>query len=386
MSEDLGSGWERPRKRRVPAALGLTIAVVATPLALEALRPDLLDAAGLPLPSEVSRRALELVASDRPQPGPTPRVREEPAPREGDPGPGPREDGGDLARGLEGLRARYSSILPASIDIPSTLPDLSRITTVADALTEAPDADDLPEENSPMLGYALGEEGISPEMAAAVRTVRRAHEDGVRFMDDVEVAAQARDAIGYVPNGVDPAEVRVPGGALEGPGREIVEGDAQVLSGHQVLVGGRMIRLQGVRAPGVSDICTGPAGSEFDCSSWAREGLEYVIGERNLRCAVTDREHEQGGRIGWCNLDSAKNAKDIASVAVRAGILLAVPGETGVSPYDEDAVAARRDGVGLWAGAVAPRALGGAGEDADPAPGARQPTEVPEEEANQEKP
>ncbi|MFG6082200.1 hypothetical protein ACEUZ9_002843 [Paracoccus litorisediminis] len=281
------------------------------------------------------------------------------------------EQGKSALGGVDALREKYGSILPENIKIPTTLPDLTRIITVADALAAGKEGegsagaggvpkipepiDPEPTPQSPLMRYALGEDGISPELADAFRTVVEAQEGSMARMSEAEVARIASEQIGYVPAGVDPAEIRVPGGKLEGPGREIVTGVAEVISGHQILVGDRMIRLQGVRMPGPMEVCTGPGGQDFDCMAWSREGMEHIVGNAELTCAVTLEEHDDGGHIGWCNIGAQGKARDISSIAVGAGILLTVPGETGVSPYDEDAVQAMTRHLGLWAGTIRDR-------------------------------
>lgn len=285
-----------------------------------------------------------------------------------------------VSPGIAELRQKYGSILPEQISIPATLPDLTRIITVADAMAEelerenearlmAAGADEeegeaeaivdplpaKPQMTSPLLRYALGEDGISDELAQAFRTVVDASEGEISRMDDAEVAIVASERIGYVPAGVDPADIRVPGGALEGPGRVVVSGQGEIISAHQIMVGEQMIRLQGVRAPNSMDLCTGPTGETYDCVGWAREGMDHIVSTSELTCAVTAEEHEEGGRIGWCNLDFGGKTRDLAGIAVGAGILMTVPGKTGVSPYDDDEAQARDRKLGLWSGSIRDR-------------------------------
>ena len=230
--------------------------------------------------------------------------------------------------------------------IPRAVPDMSGASTVGDAMH----ADAAETQNLPVSGYVLGEDGASEEIRAAFELVRSAAVGEISQMEDDEIAARAAARIGYVPAGVDPVDIRVPGGSISGSGQRVVTGIASVIDGQMISVGEEVISLQGVRAPGEGEICTGPAGGEYDCMAWSLEGMEYLAKDRELECAVTDETHENGGAIGWCNISGTSS--DFAGIAVRSGILFAVPGEMGISPYDEDEDDAKAAARGLWSGSV----------------------------------
>lgn len=355
MSDDLDNEWEKDGGGRKTLPLLALACLIATPFGLEAFRPGVIPEGMAPsvlvangmegvrtaLSGEPAEQAAEISAGDV------------------HPDEAVAEPVTELADGLSELRRKYGSILPEQIAIPSTLPDLSRIVTIGDTLGQMAGGDELPPD-SPVLRYALGEEGVSPEIAEAFEIANRPEEpeeNPAPKVSDEEMSRRALAEIGYVPAGIDPADVRALDDPLEGPGRQVVSGHGSVISGHQILVGDSMIRLQGVRAPALADICTGPGGDAYDCMAWAREGMTHVLGEHLLDCAVTEDEHEEGGRIGWCNLTIAEQSHDLGKVAVGAGILLAVPGKHGVSLYEADMLAAQQKRLGLWAGEFLPDGL-----------------------------
>ena len=260
--------------------------------------------------------------------------------------PGDRpEDDRDLARKPDPGLAAFLDILPGAVIIPTAEPDMSHAKTVADVA--GGDA------GQPVAGYVLGEDGMSPEMEAAFRVIQRGRAPAT-VHEDANVFREAAAEIGYVPAGVDPNSIRTPGAELGAVG-EVLQGPVEVISGHSLAIGGEMLRLQGARAPGAMDVCLNAAGAEYDCASWSRAGMEHILEDREIACEITGETHPEGGRIGWCNLDVGSQARDLAELAVRAGILVPDRGDDGFSPYDGDERDAQTSGFGVWSGSFSLR-------------------------------
>ena len=67
---------------------------------------------------------------------------------------------------------------------------------------------------------------------------------------------------------------------------EIV-GTARVIDGDTIVVRGLRIRLHGIDAPEVNQVCT-RAGSTYRCGETATQALTNVVGGRTLRCEQKD--------------------------------------------------------------------------------------------------
>lgn len=383
MYHDHFEGWQRPRRGRSLFALTL-VALIAAPIGVEFVYPDVYPEGKGPISLVSQALAPYKIAATKADLAVIPEVEEEVTAIESAIGAEISPELADSIRmiqaeqlmdpavsksveapdTMERLQQIYSSINPVEISIPSSIPDLAKIITVADALNPEITGDIT---ESPVMRYALGEDGISPEMEAAFKTVKKAKEGEIFGLTDEEVSDLARNKIGYVPNGVDPAAVDAPTGVKAENSRSSAEGTASVVSAHQIMIGEMMIRLEGVRAPSYNEICTNAAGAEYDCVSWSIEGMKYFIGDKPVTCAVSDIEHEEGGMLGRCIIDMNDVQTDLARVAIRAGVLIAdetVEGEA-ASPYISEMEIAKNNKAGLWSGALAGRNQEAAADGAD---------------------
>lgn len=154
------------------------------------------------------------------------------------------------------------------------------------------------------------------------------------------------EAIGYVRAS---NAGRVPGDPLDGPGRVVVTGQAEVIEADMIRIGSDVIRLQGVRAPGARDECRTASGAPFDCAAWAATSMAILLAKHPLSCAITATRHEAGGTIGWCDLTvSEGDVRDLGRTAVRSGLLLPSSKAGGSSPYLAQGLEAQQARRGLW--------------------------------------
>ncbi|RCS25315.1 thermonuclease family protein [Phyllobacterium salinisoli] len=120
--------------------------------------------------------------------------------------------------------------------------------------------------------------------------------------------------------------------------REPIEGSAYAIDGDTLIIGGRHIRLQGIDAPEMKQICRRHQG-EYACGTEARNLLKTLIGGRTVRCsgAANDKYRRLLGdcRVGEIDLNRSMVEKGWAVAYGR---------------YTDEEAAARRENRGIWAG------------------------------------
>ena len=121
-------------------------------------------------------------------------------------------------------------------------------------------------------------------------------------------------------------------------------GFARVVDGDTFSLGAERIRLWGVDAPEGRQVCQDAKGQSYACGDAARDQLVGLIGGRQVRCEVRDRD-PYGRAVSRCLAGST----DLGEAMVRAGWAVDyVQFSRGV--YASAEVGARRTRRGLWAG------------------------------------
>lgn len=120
-------------------------------------------------------------------------------------------------------------------------------------------------------------------------------------------------------------------------------GAAVTISGDTIEVEGRRIRLYGVTAPGMDQLCTG-ARAQWRCGLVARLKLDERIGASPVICRQQGTDWE-GRILGRCRLDDDQNT-ELNRWMVTSGWALA-SAEYGES-FEAAEATARRRGAGLW--------------------------------------
>jgi endonuclease YncB( thermonuclease family) len=134
----------------------------------------------------------------------------------------------------------------------------------------------------------------------------------------------------------------VPAAAFE------TRGVPQIVDADTVYIGHTKIRLQGVDAPEMDQICMDGAGKRWECGIAARSSLEKHSAGRPWRC-VTSREDRFGRDLATCFIDN----ESVNSWLVRQGWALAFRRYSKTYVADEEK--AQTTVNGLWRGAfVAP--------------------------------
>lgn len=137
-------------------------------------------------------------------------------------------------------------------------------------------------------------------------------------------------------------------------------GSGQAADGDSFRIGPDRIRLVGLDAPELDQICWRDDGSEWPCGRAARDLMAQQLALGPVACAPVG-EDRYGRTLARC---AAATGRDLGAVLVAAGLAISDGGYLG---EQSAARAARR---GLWSGRfTSPRDWRDAGPSADPGPG-----------------
>ena len=127
-----------------------------------------------------------------------------------------------------------------------------------------------------------------------------------------------------------------------------ITGAAKIREADTIQIGNSRIRLAGIDAPSVDQLCLNNKGDRWTCGVAARDELIRHTEGRNWTCRIgqTDR---RGRSLGRCEVDG----EDIQRWLVRSGWALAYTRFS--RDYEADEAQAREAKVGMWQGAfIAP--------------------------------
>ena len=127
-----------------------------------------------------------------------------------------------------------------------------------------------------------------------------------------------------------------------------ITGVARVREGDTVVIGSNRIRLGGIDAPSVDQLCLNTKGERWTCGVAARDELIKHVEGKSWTChlGATDR---RGRSVARCEV----GGEDIQKWLVRSGWALAY--DRFSHDYDADQAAAREANAGMWQGAfIAP--------------------------------
>jgi endonuclease YncB( thermonuclease family) len=127
-----------------------------------------------------------------------------------------------------------------------------------------------------------------------------------------------------------------------------VSGTARVREGDQVQIGNSRVRLAGIDAPSVDQLCLNNTGARWTCGVAARDELSKHVDNKSWTCHVNSTDR-RGRLIAHCEVDG----EDIQKWMVKNGWALSYVRAS--HDYDADEAAARAAKAGLWQGAfIAP--------------------------------
>ena len=125
-----------------------------------------------------------------------------------------------------------------------------------------------------------------------------------------------------------------------------VEGFVQAVEGDLISVNGALIRLYGIDAPELGQICYTRTGRAYDCGAAARAMLDRVIGANQVTCTVYSQLTTEE-QVGRCFIGRT----DVASVLVRGGWAFTLPSLS--NRYEGAQARAQARRAGVWSGQAA---------------------------------
>ena len=127
-----------------------------------------------------------------------------------------------------------------------------------------------------------------------------------------------------------------------------VTGVPKIREGDRIQIGNSRIRLYGIDAPSVDQLCLNQKGDRWTCGVAARDELSKHVGGRSWTCHLGQADHH-GHSLARCEVDG----EDIQKWLVRSGWALSYTRRS--HDYDADEAAAREAKAGMWQGAfIAP--------------------------------
>jgi endonuclease YncB( thermonuclease family) len=127
-----------------------------------------------------------------------------------------------------------------------------------------------------------------------------------------------------------------------------VAGVAKIRDGDQIHIGSSRIRLAGIDAPSVDQLCLNTKGERWTCGVAARDELIKHVENKSWTCHV-ERTDRRGRLVARCEVDG----EDIQKWMVKNGWALSYVRFS--HDYDADEAAAREAKAGMWQGAfIAP--------------------------------
>jgi endonuclease YncB( thermonuclease family) len=132
-------------------------------------------------------------------------------------------------------------------------------------------------------------------------------------------------------------------GALREAGLFEVGGSMKVVDGDSLRRGREEIRLLGIDAPELAQLCLNAASRSYPCGKEAKRRLEALVGGNEVDCRWSDTDR-YGRKLGTCSA----GGRELNRTMVEEGWALAYPARD--SRYLAEEAAARQQSRGLWRG------------------------------------
>ena len=127
-----------------------------------------------------------------------------------------------------------------------------------------------------------------------------------------------------------------------------ISGVPKIREGDQIVIGSARIRLGGIDAPAVDQLCLNTTSERWTCGVAARDELMRHTDKKSWTCHV-ERTDRRGRSVARCTVDG----EDIQKWLVTSGWALAYTRYS--RDYEADEKAAREAKAGMWQGAfIAP--------------------------------
>ncbi|MCK5297037.1 MAG: thermonuclease family protein [Alphaproteobacteria bacterium] len=123
----------------------------------------------------------------------------------------------------------------------------------------------------------------------------------------------------------------------------VIKGRATVVNGDTLKINGRRVRLFGIEAPDMDQLCASKTGASYRCGQIATRNLKKIIGNSVLECKIKEQDAE-GNVIAACS----NGQYDLGVAMVASGWAVAYRKFSQIYvPYENQAQAKK---AGLWAG------------------------------------
>lgn len=120
-----------------------------------------------------------------------------------------------------------------------------------------------------------------------------------------------------------------------------LSGSAKVFDGNTLVLGGKVLVLDGADAPELDQICGDATGAPWRCGEKSFNRLSNLVGERSVTCLPIAAL--EGGYSATCRIGK----DDLGSIMVREGLAVAF---VGIPNYLGEEASARSTNRGVWAG------------------------------------
>jgi endonuclease YncB( thermonuclease family) len=128
-----------------------------------------------------------------------------------------------------------------------------------------------------------------------------------------------------------------------------ISGVPKIREGDSIQIGSTRIRLGGIDAPSVDQLCLNNTGERWTCGVAARDELTKHVGNKSWTCHPRQAADRRGRIVARCEVDG----EDIQKWLVGSGWALAFVRVS--HDYEADEKAAREAKAGMWQGAfIAP--------------------------------
>lgn len=124
---------------------------------------------------------------------------------------------------------------------------------------------------------------------------------------------------------------------LEKP-QEAMSGRARIVDGDTLMLDGKRIRLVGIDAPELRQICE-RNGQDWPCGTEAKRYLAGLIGDAETMCGA-DGSDKYGRLLAVCTVGN----RDLNAAMIAGGYAIAF------GDYETEEAVARQKRMGLWAG------------------------------------
>jgi endonuclease YncB( thermonuclease family) len=126
-------------------------------------------------------------------------------------------------------------------------------------------------------------------------------------------------------------------------------GVPKIREGDSIQIGSTRIRLGGIDAPSVDQLCLNNTGERWTCGVAARDELIKHVGDKSWTCHPRQAADRRGRIVARCEVDG----EDIQKWLVKSGWALSYTRFS--HDYEADEKAAREAKAGMWQGAfIAP--------------------------------